>query len=132
MLDKSTNSDSPGNKPGRLAPLYAIFAFLACNGSILLIAALSTIGISISINPQLQAATISLFSLVALLLVFRDLRNHRGIGPVILAALASATLISTLYIHFDKLVESVGLPALLAATLWSGWLNRRQGKTQPP
>jgi hypothetical protein len=132
MLDQSTDSDTSGNKPGRLAPLFAIFAFLACNGGILLIATLSTIGISISINPQLQAAAISLFSLVALLLVFRDFRNHRGIGPVILAALASATLISTMYIHFDKLVESFGLLALLAATLWSWWLNRRQGKTQAP
>ena len=129
MLDKPPNSDSHGKKPGRLAPLFAIFAFLACNGGILLIAALSALGISISINPHLQAAMISLFSLVALLLVFRDFKNHRGIGPLILAALASAILIGTMYIHFDKFVESLGLLALFAATLWSWWLNRRQGRT---
>ena len=131
MLDKSLNSDTSGNKPGRLAPLFAIFAFLACNGSILLIAALSALGISISINPHLQAAAISLFSLLALWLVFRGFRNHRGFGPSILAAVASATLISTMYIHFDKLVESIGLLALFAATLWSWWLNRRQGGNSP-
>ena len=131
MLDKSPNSDTPdssASKPGRLAPLFAIFAFLACNGSIFLIAALSALGISISINPHLQAAAISLFSLVALLLVFRNFGNHRAIGPVILAALASATLIGTMYIHFDKLVESIGLLALFTATLWSWWLNRQQGR----
>jgi MerC mercury resistance protein len=132
MLDKSPNSNTSGNNPGRLAPLFAIFAFLACNGSILLIGALSALGISISINPHLQAAAISLFSLVALLLVVRDFRNHRSISPVILAALASATLISTMYIYFDKLVESIGLLALFTATLWSWWLNRRQGRTQLP
>jgi len=129
MLDKSSIPDCSGKKPGRLAPLFAIFAFLACNGGILLIAALSALGISISINPHLQAALISLFSLVALLLVFRDFRDHRGIGPLILAALASAILIGTMYIHFDKLVESLGLLALFAATLWSWWLNRQQGRT---
>jgi arsenite methyltransferase len=131
-MDKSPNSDTSGDKSGRLAPLFAIFAFLACNGGILLIAALSVLGISISINPHLQAAAISLFSLVALWLVFRDFRNHRGIGPVILAALASATLIGTMYIHFDKFVESGGLLTLFAATLWSWWLNRQQGRTQSP
>ena len=108
MRDKSPDSDNSGDKPGRLAPLFAIFAFLACNGSILLIATLSLFGISISINPHLQAAAISLFSLVALWLVFRDFGNHRGIGPVVLAAIASATLIGTMYIHFDKFVVSIG------------------------
>ena len=132
MLDKSHNSDSSGKEPARLAPLFAIFAFLACNGSIFLIAGLSALGISFSINPHLQAAAISLFSLVALLLVFKGFKNHRGIGPVILAALASAILIGTMYIHFDKLVESLGVLALFAATLWSWWLNRRQGRTHSP
>ena len=126
-----TDSTQESGTASRLAPLFAVLTFIACNGTFILIAALSALGISISINPHLQAAAISLFSLLALWLVFRGFRNHRGFGPLILAAVASATLISTMYIHFDKLVESIGLLALFAATLWSWWLNRRQGGNSP-
>lgn len=132
MVEKSSDSGISRSKPGRLAALFAVFAFLACNGSIIVIATLSAIGISISINPHLQAAAISLFSVVALLLVFRGFRRHRDLAPLLLAGLASATLIGTMYVQFNKIVESVALLALFAATLWSWQLIRRQGKTQVP
>ena len=130
MVEEPPDCGTSSNNSGRLAPLFAIFAFLACNGTIILIAILSTIGITISINPHLQAAAISLFALATLLLVFRDFRKHRGIGPLILAGVASVILIGTMYINFNKVVESVGLLALFAATLWSWQLDRRQHKTE--
>ena len=109
----------------RLAPLFAVLAFVACNGTLILIAALSAIGISISINPHLQAAAIALFAVVTLLLVFRDVKKHQNLGPLILAAVASATLIGTMYIHFNKVVESIGLLELFIAAIWSWQLSRR-------
>ena len=109
----------------KLAPLVAVFAFLACNGAIVLLAVLSAIGISISINPHLQAAAIALFAVVTLLLVFRDCKNYQALGPLILAAIASATLIGTMYIHFNKVVESIGLLELFIAALWNWQLSRR-------
>ena len=81
-----------------------------------MIATLSAIGITISINPHLQAAAISLFAVATLLLVFRDFRKHRGIGSLILAGVACVILIGTMYIYFNKALESVGLLALFAAT----------------
>ena len=109
----------------RLTPLFAVFTFLACNATIILIAALSAIGISISINPHLQAAAISLFAVVTLLLVFRDCKKYQNLGPLILAAVGSATLIGTMYIHFNKVVESIGLLELFIAAIWSWLLSRR-------
>ena len=123
------------HKPGtasRLAPLFAVFAFLACNCTIILLAVLSAIGISISINPHLQAAAIALFAVVTLLLIFRDCKNYKVPGPLILAAIASATLIGTMYIHFNKIVESIGLLELFIAAVWNWQLSRRhceQSKT---
>ncbi len=113
----------------RLAPLFAVFTFLACNATLILIAALSAIGISISINPHLQAAAISLFAVVTLLLVFRDFKKHQNLGPLILAAVASVTLVGMMYIHFNKVVESMGLLALFSAAIWSWQLSRR-GRAQ--
>jgi len=121
MVDSTQKSATPS----RLAPLFAVITFLACNGTLILIAALSAIGISISINPHLQAAAIALFAVGTLLLVFRDFKKHQALGPLILAAVASATLVGTMYIHFNKVVESTGLLALFIAAIWSWQLSRR-------
>ena len=125
MVD-STQKSATSN---RLAPLFSVLAFLACNATLILIAALSAIGISISINPHLQAAAISLFAVITLLLVFKDFKKHQNLGPLILAAVASATLIGTMYIHFNKVVESIGLLELFIAAIWS-WLLSRRGRAQ--
>ncbi len=121
MTDSTQKSDTAN----RLAPLFAVLTFLACNATLILIAALSAIGISISINPHLQAAAIALFAVVTLLLVFRDFKKHQNLGPLILAAVASATLVGSMYIHFNKVVESAGLLALFIAAIWSWRLSRR-------
>ena len=124
-----TDSTQKSPTANRLAPLFAVLTFLACNATLILIATLSAIGISISINPHLQAAAISLFAVVALLLVFRDFKKHQNLGPLILAAVASVTLVGSMYIHFNKVVESMGLLALFIATIWSWQLSRR-GRAQ--
>jgi len=121
MVDSKQKSATTG----RLAPLFAVLTFLACNATLILIAALSAIGISISINPHLQAAAIALFAVGTLLLVFRDFKKHQTLGPLILAAVASATLVGSMYIHFNKVVESAGLLALFIAAIWSWRLSRR-------
>jgi hypothetical protein len=125
MIDSTQNSA----RANKLAPLFAVLVFLACNGTFILIVALSAIGISISINPHLQAAAVSLFAVVTLVLVFIDVKKHQNLGPLILAAVASATLIGTMYIYFNKIIESIGLLELLIAAIWS-WLLSRRGRAQ--
>jgi len=124
MTAKSTVTGSTGKPRGRLAVVFAVFTFIACNGLVVLIAAFSLVGVSISINPNIQAAAISLFSVVTLGLVFNGFSKHRRIGPLILAAVASVTLIGSMYIHFNKIIESLGLLALFASALWSWQVNR--------
>ena len=124
MTAKPPGADS-GDKPeGKGAAVFAILAFIACNGLVVLIAAFSFIGVSISINPHIQAAAISLLSLVTLGLVFRGFKNNRKIGPLVLALAATVTLIATMYIHFNKIAESLGLLALFTSALWSWHINR--------
>jgi hypothetical protein len=126
------SAGSASTRPrGRLPALFAVLVFVACNGTIILVAALSAIGISVSINPHLQAAAISLFALATLVLVFRDYRHHRVRGPLILAALAATVLIGTMYIHFNKIVESIGLLVLFAAALWGWQANRSHCGSRP-
>jgi phosphoglycerol transferase MdoB-like AlkP superfamily enzyme len=121
MVDKAAES---ANRGGRLELLFAALAFIACNGTFVLVAALSVIGLSISINPHIQAAAISLFAVLSLLLVYRQFRRHHARGPLLLSAAATAVLIGTMYLYFDKIIESVGLLALVGAALWS-WRSCR-------
>lgn len=131
MTAKSAGTDSTEKPHGRLAAVFAIFTFIACNGLLILIAVLSAIGITISINPHIQAAAISLFSIATLTLVFREFKKNRIIGPLILAAAATAILIGTMYIHFNKIAESFGLLALFASALWSWQASRIQCARKP-
>ncbi len=127
MDNHSSDTGKAGAGRARLPLIFAVLAFIACNGTILLIAALSAIGISVSINPHLQAAAISLFAIVTLALVIRDFKRHRVVGPLLLAALACITLVATLYIYYNNIVESIGLLALFAAALWGWQVNRQSG-----
>ena len=129
MDNHSSNTRKAG---ARLPLIFALLAFIACNGTILLIGVFSAIGISVSINPHLQAAAISLFAIVTLALVFRDFKQHKNLSPLLLAALASFTLVGTMYIHYNKVVESIGLVVLFAAALWGWQVNRRHCGPQPP
>ena len=126
MTAKSPVTASTDKPQGKLAAVFAVFAFIACNGLVILIAAFSLVGVSISINPHIQAAAISLFGVVTLGLVFNGFRKNRRIGPLILATVATAVLIATMYIHFNKIIESLGLLALFASALWSWQINRSQ------
>jgi len=126
MTAKSPGTDSTDKAHGRLAAVFAIFAFIACNGLVILLAVLSAIGVSVSINPHIQAAVISFFAIVTLGLVFKEFKKNRSIGPLILAAAATVALIGTMYIHFNKITESLGLLALFASALWSWQISRTQ------
>ena len=127
MVGEAAKTGNRGKTNGSLAAVFAVFAFIACNGMFVLIAVFSVVGISISINPHVQAAAISLFSVVTLAMVVSAFRKNRAIGPLILAVAATATMIATMYIHFNKFLESLGLLALFASALWSWQISRARG-----
>ena len=117
--DKTTRSS-------QLAALGAVLAFIACNGLFVLIAIFAALGITLVINPHVQAAAISLFALVTLAMVFIAFRKNRIRGPLILCAIGAVTVIGTMYIHYDKIIESVGLLVLFVSAIWS-WRVSKSG-----
>ena len=97
----------------------AILAFLACNGVFILVAILAVFGITIAINPHVQAAVISLFTVLTVCFVILGYRKHRVLGPLILSMIGATLVVGTMYISFNKIVESLGLLALIASAAWS-------------
>ena len=106
-------------KPGWLPGAAAILAFVACNGVFVLVAFLSFFGIAIAINPHIQAAVISLFALLTFGFVLMAYRQHHVRGPLVLSIIGAIVLVGSMYIYFNKIVESFGLLALIVSAVWS-------------
>ena len=97
----------------------AVLAFMVCNATILLVGLLSLFGITLVINPHVQAATISVFALLTLVFVFFGYRSYRKVGPLILSIVGATLIVGTMYIAFNKIVETGGLFFLICASIWS-------------
>lgn len=109
--------------------IAALLAFIACNGLILATAILAVFGITMNINPHLQAIVISLFAVLTSILIFKGFRQHRKIGPLIMASAGALVIILTMYISYDKLIESMGLLALVTAAAWNWYIVRREASS---
>jgi len=94
-----------------------------------MVAAMSVVGITIAVNAHIQAAAISLFALLTLGFVALSYRRHRSIGPSLLAGFGAILVVGTMYIEFSKIVESVGLLALIASAIWTWRTSRGRGRS---
>jgi hypothetical protein len=126
MQPDSHDKANKSTRSSQLAALGAVLAFIACNGLFILIAVFAALGITLVINPHVQAVIISLFALITLAMVFIGFRKNRIRGPLILCAIGAVTVIGAMYIHYDKIIESVGLLALFISAIWS-WRVSKSG-----
>lgn len=124
MISKTESTS--GRRFAFYSGVAAVFAFIACNGLILLAAILAIFGISFSINPHVQAVLVSLFAILTSILLFKGFRQHRKPGPLILACTGAIVIILTMYIAYYKLIESIGLLALVIAAVWNWRIARRE------
>ena len=119
MQPDSDDKPDKATRSSQLAALGAVLAFIACNGLFILIAVFAALGITLVINPHIQAAAISLLALITLAMVFIAYRKNQIRGPLILCAIGALIVIGAMYIHYDKIIESVGLLALFVSAIWS-------------
>jgi hypothetical protein len=117
-------TSSAAGKLGWLPGATAILTFIACNGLIILVAILSVFGITVAINPHVQAGVISLFAALTLAFVFLGYRTHHARGPMIISTVGAVLVIGSMYIYFNKIIESAGLLALIASAVWSWRASR--------
>jgi hypothetical protein len=104
---------------GWLPGATAILAFVACNSVFVLAAFLSLFGMAIAVNPHVQAGVISLFALLTFGFVLMAYRQHHVRGPLILSIVGAVILVGSMYIYFNKIVESLALLALISSAVWS-------------
>ena len=104
----------------------ALLAFIACNGLILVTAILAIFGIALSINPHVQAVLISLFAILTAVLIYKGFKQHHKVGPLLLGCSGALVIIATMYVSYSKIIESVGLLALVVAAGWNWYVVRRK------
>jgi len=104
----------------------ALLTFIACNGLFLVTALLALFGITLGINPHVQAILISLFAIFTSILIYIGFMRHRKIGPLLLAGIGALVIIFTMYISYSKLIESAGLLALVVAAGWNWYVARQE------
>ena len=119
MQPDSDDKPDKAARSSQLAALGAVLAFIACNGLFILIAVFAALGITLVINPHVQAAAISLLALITLAMVFIAYRKNQIRGPLSLCAIGALIVIGAMYIHYHQIIESVGLLALFVSAIWS-------------
>ena len=104
----------------------ALLTFIACNGLIFVVALLALFGITLDINPHVQAILISLFAILTSVLIYKGFMQHHKIGPLLVAGIGALVIILTMYASYNKLIESAGLLALVVAAGWNWYLARQE------
>ena len=104
----------------------ALLTFIACNGLIFVVALLALFGITLDINPHVQAILISLFAILTSVLIYKGFMQHHKIGPLLVAGIGALVIILTMYVSYSQLIESAGLLALVVAAGWNWYLARQE------
>lgn len=124
-MARADKSDS-ARKFAFYSGVAAFLAFIACNGLILTTALLAIFGITLGINPHIQAILINLFAILTSVLIYKGFTQHHKIGPLLLAGIGALVIILTMYISYSKFIESAGLLALMVAAGWNWYVVRQQ------
>lgn len=124
----SDNIQSSQNRWRWLPGISAALPFVLCNLKYIVLIILPTLGASFAINPHLQAALVSLLAAMTFGFALFAYRSHRQSAPVVTVALGAVTIIGSMYIYFDKIVESAGLVLLIVGAIWNWRVMRSEPK----
>ena len=95
-----------------------LLSIIACYGTLLLVALLSILGISVTVHTGARAATITLFAAVAALAIAANYRRHRVAAPLLLSLAGVAIIAWVMFGSYNRIVELTGFAALIAAAVW--------------
>ena len=112
----------------RIAGLSVLAAMLACYGTIALVAILSLLGVTLAVDPVAQAGLISIFAVVAAVVILLSAARLRRFGPALLAVAGTGLILWAMWGHYNWLVELTGFTALIGSTFWD-WRIRKARAT---
>jgi len=106
---------------GRLAGLATVLSITACYGTLLAVAVLSVLGVSLTIHTGTWAGAISLFAVLAVIGVGLSCRKQRAVTPLVLAVCGGGVILWVMFGSYSRSLEIIGFVLLVSAVVW----NRR-------
>ncbi|HET8580184.1 MAG TPA: MerC domain-containing protein [Nitrospiraceae bacterium] len=113
---------------GRLAATCTVLSIAACYGTLATVSVLSLLGVTLVIHKGVWAGAISLFALLALFGVALGYRVHRGIAPLVFAALGAGAILWAMFGSYSRVVELMGFAGLITGSIWDWRLKQRSNK----
>jgi len=104
--------------PAWLPSVAAVLTLFSCNGVSALVAVLSLIEITIVVDPNLQAAVISLLAVLTVGLVYLQHQARRDFAALLLGGVGATLIVGTMYISYSKPIETLGLFGLISSSIW--------------
>jgi hypothetical protein len=110
---------------GLWGAVAVIGALIACYGTMALLAFLSLLGMSVTIDPGLWAATIAGAAILAVVATAFNLTRHRQPWPLVVAGLGAAAIGYAMFGAYDPIIEGLGFAALISAVAFDLYLIYR-------
>ncbi len=107
-------------KPGRWPAIATALSMLACYGTLAALAALGAVGISLTLNTGIWAASIVGFAVLALIGLYFAHRRHGSLLPSLIGLVGCAALVFTSFVTYLPVVEAAGFGVLCLA-VWLDW-----------
>ena len=89
-------------------------ALVSCYGTLVLVAGLSALGVSLAIDEQVWASAISIFALVAFIGISLGFQRNRERWPIVIGDIGLAAILWAMLASYDRAVELAGFAALIA------------------
>ncbi len=110
---------SPGKRQFTwLSGVATVFSLLACYGTLLVVALLGALGVSIVLNETLWAGAIMVFAVLAVGGLTPGLLRHRKAWPILVAGTGAGVLGYVMYVQYDRMIELAGFALLCIAAFW--------------
>lgn len=111
---------------GRHALIAVVASLVACYGTPALLAMLSALDVTLSVQRGAWAVAVVAFAWLGVLAMGVNLRRHGRLGPFLAADIGALLVSWVMLVHPDRLMEGAGFALLVAAAIWDRKLRSRR------
>jgi hypothetical protein len=114
-----------------LSSVAALLAIVACYGTVLVVSALSLLGVTLAIHEGAWAGVIVLFAVLAAVGVALGYWRHRVLAPLVIAVVGAVIILWVMFGFYNRILELTGFAALIGAATWDWRLKGHRIEATP-
>ena len=110
----------------RWPAIATVLSMLACYGTLVAIAALGALGVTLSLNEGIWATAIAGFAILAVVTLLAGQKRHGSMAPFLVGAVGGGAVVFTSFVIYSPGIEALGF-VLLCCAVWMDWRRARAG-----